>query len=85
MRVTHYKSDEILGLAVFIAVLPDVPELAREFAASADAECRLVVWVANRENEPTWLARFLLEAGHVVIDQTFSGFNEAQISTELFS
>jgi hypothetical protein len=85
MRVTHYQIEQKFGLGVLSAVLPDVPELAREFGASVVAECRLVVWIAVRENEPAWLVRFLLEADQVVIDQAFSGFDEAQISTELFT
>jgi hypothetical protein len=85
MRVTHYQREKEFGLGVLNAVLPEVPEVAREFGASAGTECRLVVWIAVRENEPAWLVRFLLDADQVVIDQAFSGFNEAQISTELFT
>lgn len=84
LRVRHFQLDKEQSLDIIAGNVSDIPELAREHGAPADAECQLVVWISSDKGEPKWLKRFHLQAGPLCIEQTFSGFNEAHISREAF-
>ena len=84
LRVMHCELDEEHQLEIHTGALSETPEWVKEYGAPADADCQLAVWIANDAGRPKWLTRFHLQAGPLRIDQTFAGFNQAQISLDAF-